>query len=235
MTQPFRTGNMHPSLVWPDVSVHYKGDHLLFKTTEVLTVFSNALWQGGMATASHFVNWKVPLNYRSEDPADMMHSQVAAWGYPPDETVGLQTAAKITHASIAEDVGDKFRMICCATAGTRNGARAGRQRETFSAYRCGTINVFLLLDANMTPSAMVNGIVTATEAKTAALQDLNIREESGELATGTTTDAVVLAVSQRQEYGVPHQFAGAATTIGNAIGRLVYETVYEAVVTQGEA
>jgi adenosylcobinamide amidohydrolase len=81
---------------------------------------------------------------------------------------------------------------------------------------------------------MVNGIITATEAKAAALQDLGIRDEDGDLATGTTTDAIVLGVSQSQQYPRPHLFAGAATTIGNGIGRLVYDAVYTAVSTQGK-
>jgi adenosylcobinamide hydrolase len=235
MSQPFRFSTSYCSDIWPDISIEYREDHLLLQAPEPLTVFSSALWMGGLAQATHLVNWKVPLTYRCEDPAAMMRDQISVWGYPVDRCVGLQTAAKLTHGAVEEESGDRYRMICCATAGTRNSARAGKVRETFSAYQCGTINIFLLVDANLTPAAMINGMMTATEAKAAALQDLQIVDEDGDIATGTTTDCVVLASSQNGQYGAPHQFAGAATTIGNAIGRLVYRAVYTAVATQGEA
>lgn len=234
MTQPFRHCTSYVSAVWPDITVDYADDHLLITSAEPLTAVSSALWRGGWTTATHFVNWKVPLTYRCENPTEMMREQMAVWGYPEDAAIGLQTAAKITHAALEEEAGDRYRIVCCATAGTSNGTRAGKIRETFSAYQCGTINIFLLIDALLTPSAMINGIITATEAKSAVLQDLQIVDEDGEIATGTTTDSIVLASTQKFEYGAPHRFAGAATTIGNAIGRLVYKAVYEAVATQGE-
>lgn len=234
--QPFRRGGTQfRSLVWPGITVDFIDEHILLESPISLQTVSSALWGGGMQEdATHFVNWKVPISYRCEDPIALMGQQIKDWGYPVNQTIGLQTAAKLSHCTILEEVGDQFRLVCCVTAGTGNSARAGKRRETFSAYQCNTINIFLLLDAHMVPAALVNGIIMATEAKAAALQDLGIRDEEGDIATGTTTDSVVLAVSQNREYPLPHQFAGAATTIGNAIGRLVYQGVYQAVSTQGE-
>lgn len=217
------------------MTVEYREtDHLLIQSPVSLQTLSSALWGGGMDEGTHFVNWRVPITYRCEDPVSLMEQQIGQWGYPLEQTIGFQTAAKLTHGAILEEEGDQFRILCCVTAGTGNSARAGKKRETFSAYQCNTINIFLLLDAHLTPAAMVNGIIMATEAKVAALQDLRILDEEGEVATGTTTDAVVLGVSQNSAFPLPHQFAGAATTVGNAIGRLVYEGVYTAVSTQGE-
>ncbi|GAA3326398.1 hypothetical protein GCM10020331_062140 [Ectobacillus funiculus] len=159
--------------------------------------------EGGFEQASHFINWQVPLDYSAVDPIGHMRKQVEEWGYSPEKAVALQTAARIDLASVQEESGDGFRMVCCVTAGIGNRARAGKRRRTFPAYQCGTINTFFLcIDSCLTPSAMVNAIITATEAKAAALQDLHVRDESGEFATGTTTDAIVIAVSQKQT-GVP--------------------------------
>jgi adenosylcobinamide hydrolase len=193
-----------------------------------MQVLSSALWGGGLKVAKNFVNWQVPLTYRSAQPVEWMREQIVGSGYPTDDTIGLQTAANIQQASIHEEQGDEFILFCLATAGVGNTARAGRLRETFSSYQCGTINLFLFIDGKLTPSAMVNGLIIATEAKAAALQDLRILDEKSEFATGTTTDALVLAVSQRNNNdNAVHQFAGAATTIGNAIGRLVYQCLVE--------
>lgn len=233
MAQPFQTTNSYQSSIWSGLTVTYQEEHLLVTSPVPLQTVSSALWGGGLKDeAQYFVNWQVPLTYRCANPVELMREQIEKWGYPTEYTIGLQTAAYIKQASICEAQGDRFSLLCLATAGISNAARAGRLRETFSSYQCGTINLFLFVDGKLTPAAMVNGLIIATEAKAAALQDLHIRDEEAEIATGTTTDALVLAVSQRDTYGEAiHQFAGAATTIGNAIGRLVYQCVVEALST----
>ncbi|WP_427181516.1 adenosylcobinamide amidohydrolase [Paenibacillus sp. TC-CSREp1] len=100
--------------------------------------------------------------------------------------------------------------------------------STFS-YVPGTINIMLWFNGQITPGAMVNAIQTAVEAKAAALADAGIMDsENGLTATGTTTDAIVLAVRQTEHESQPlHTYAGTATALGAAIGRLVYDTVTE--------
>lgn len=230
--QPFTEKNSYQSVVWPELMMEKKGDHLLFHTSAPIETLSSAVYGGGFKRTSHFVNWKVPLDYSSIDPTQLMEEKLAEWGYPLLDSIGLQTAAFIHTASVQELVGDEFRMVCVATAGLGNRARAGKERETFPAYQCSTINVFLFIDSSMTQSAVVNSIIAVTEAKAAALQDLNILDEDGEHATGTTTDSVVIAVSQNKEKYQTHQFAGVATSIGNAIGCLVYDAVCEVVRNQ---
>jgi adenosylcobinamide hydrolase len=234
MTQPFRTDVSYTTTVWDELRICCKDDHVLVESDRFLDTVSSALWGGGRRKARYFVNGKVPLDYRCADPEAMMRGEIQRWGYPLEETVGLLTAAKLTHASFFAEKGDQFRLLCCATAGTGNAARAGQTRQTFPAYQAGTINVFVLIDGKLTPAAMINGIMTATEAKCAALQELQIADRYGGIATGTTSDAIVLGASQDDGYEGVHAFAGTATTIGNAIGRLVYQAVYEAVLTQGE-
>jgi adenosylcobinamide hydrolase len=227
--QPFKEKTVYHSPVWPELTIEKKEDHLLIRHPGPLETLSNAVYGGGLKHASHFVNWKVPLDYGSNDPSHLMKQKLTEWGYPVSASIGLQTAAYIHTASVQEMIGDEFRMICVVTAGLGNAARAGKKRKTFPAYQCATINVFLFIDTSMTHSAMVNGIITATEAKAAALQDLGVVDENGLTATGTTTDAIVMAASQNSERYRTHQFAGTATSIGNAIGCLVYNAVCEVV------
>lgn len=100
---------------------------------------------------------------------------------------------------------------------------------TTHPYVPGTINIMLWLNGRMTTGAMVNAVQTAVEAKAAALADAGVLDsENGLPATGTTTDAIVIAVRQRVEELQPMiTYAGTATTAGAAIGRLVYDTVTE--------
>ncbi|WP_372632253.1 adenosylcobinamide amidohydrolase [Cohnella sp.] len=236
MTQPFRGGaDSYSSPLWPELRIGFRQDHLSVECGRVYQTLSNAPYRGGPGRGERFVNWKVPLSYDCTDPSAMMREALLGWGYDPESAVGLQTAAHLTHASFFEEAGDECRLLVCASAGTGNAARAGMARETFSAYEPGTVNLIVMVDGQMTESAMVNAVISATEAKSAAFADLDIRDHShGCPATGTSTDAALVAVSQSDRYRHVHRYAGAATTIGNAIGRLVYAAVHEAVRTQGE-
>ena len=86
----------------------------------------------------------------------------------------------------------------------------------------GTINLIVLVDGNLTRSAQVNAVLTATEAKTLALIDGGTRTREGGYATGTSTDSVVIASTGR---GEPLRYAGTATELGWLIGRTVRESV----------
>lgn len=236
MTQPFRRGSLlYESSIWPGLKVQYIEDRIVARLEQPLQTLSSAVYGGGFGTADGFVNWKVPLHYNCSDPVGDVGRMLEQWDLSASATVGLLTAAKLTHASITESEGDCFNVFCMATSGTGNAARSGMSRDVFPAYSPGTINIILFIDGGMTPSAMVNAVITATEAKTAALLDIGIKDHAnGRCATGTTTDAIVIGVSQSERYGALHEYAGAATTIGNMIGRVVYETVYESTSTQAE-
>ena len=56
----------------------------------------------------------------------------------------------------------------------------------------GTINTILCINKELTHGAMVRSVMMATEAKTAALQELNSCYSNG-FATGTGTDQIAVA------------------------------------------
>lgn len=67
--------------------------------------------------------------------------------------------------------------------------RAGTYFEVMS----GTINILLHIDADLAPGALVNALVTCTEAKTAAIQELLAPSRySHGLATGSGTDGTIV-------------------------------------------
>ena len=64
----------------------------------------------------------------------------------------------------------------------------------------GTINIIVLIDANPTDSCMVASLITATEAKSAALRDLDVRSlYTGDSATGSITDSVTVASTMQRQ------------------------------------
>ncbi|MFB9329799.1 adenosylcobinamide amidohydrolase [Paenibacillus aurantiacus] len=237
MSQPFRgEGELYCAKLWPGLDIRFvDGDHLLARSDRVLETVSSAVYGGGRGKADHFVNRKVPLSYNEDDPVLDLAAIIGRSGYPAHATVGLLTAAKLTHASVIEASGDRFNALCISTAGIGNAARAGVERPVFSAYAAGTINTLVFIDGQLSEAAMVGALMTATEAKAAALQDLDVKDPlDGRLATGTTTDSVVIAVSQSERFEACHAYCGAATSIGNLLGRMVYESVHESVRTRNE-
>ncbi|SEG73381.1 adenosylcobinamide amidohydrolase [Paenibacillus sp. UNC499MF] len=134
---------------------------------------------------------------------------------------GAGKGAAESAAAIAADTG--IAVSAWVTVGYSNMARAGRGLPA-SALFPGTINIIVAVEGELTDEAMVNAVITATEAKAAALQDLGVALEDGSGATGTTTDAVLIAATQK---GRVHRYAGTATYLGHMIGRSVYEAAMQ--------
>lgn len=214
------------SEVWSGLSLHLKDAHLLLEFPSEVDSLSSAIYGGGMERLHRAVNLFVDRNYECSDPVRDMENKLRGWGYPLSGSAGLMTAVPMEHAAVAEEDTGTAGIFCCVTAAAGNAARAGAMRGARSLYRPGTINMMLGIDGRLTPAAMVNAVMTAVEAKAAALADLGITDpENGLIATGTTTDAIVLAVSQSGRYGAEHVYAGTATDLGGTIGRLVYGAV----------
>ncbi|MFW6111275.1 MAG: adenosylcobinamide amidohydrolase, partial [Thermoproteota archaeon] len=145
-------------------------------------------------------------------------------GIPCDDLAFLSTGANMDNLAMCERSYED-RMVCClATGGVGNALRAGVDeagwidREGEYEEVMGTINIILLTNVNLTEGAMARAIITATEAKTATLQDMDVRSSVSpeNQATGTGTDNVIV-VSGRGE-GERIKSAGGHTKMGELIG-----------------
>ncbi len=83
----------------------------------------------------------------------------------------------------------------------------------------GTINIIIVVDADVKRSAMINAFITATEAKVAALL------EEGYSFTGTNTDAMIVSKTNKREK--VYEYAGASSSLGRKIWRCVKKSVKE--------
>ncbi|OYD06182.1 adenosylcobinamide amidohydrolase [Paludifilum halophilum] len=204
---------------------------LLLRAGGGMEVLSSALLGGGFLHTDTIVNRHVKKGYNPRNPEMETQEWLEERGYDPRRTVTLLTAAWVERAEVVEKVWDHVRLAAIVTAGVSNAARAGKQEPVDGAGTPdpGTINTILLIDGRTTPGAMVNAVITATEAKTAALADLEVRDADGALATGTTTDAVVVAATQRGNEGEVLPYAGVASPLGRAVGTAVYQAVYRVI------
>lgn len=245
--------NEYEASSWPGLNISAYERHIKAQSPRVAQALSSAVYGGGMLELDRIFNIYVDRHYRCDDPPRDIEQALNEWHEPGDQCAGLLTAVRLEHTSIQEYTSDEFGLLCCTTAGVSNAARAGSERTVFDTagnktmasgrehsapsagnltippYVPGTINIMLWLNGRMTTGAMVNAVQTAVEAKAAALADAGILDsENGLPATGTTTDAIVIAVRQAVEEPRPMiTYAGTATTAGAAIGRLVYDTVTE--------
>jgi hypothetical protein len=95
----------------------------------------------------------------------------------------------------------------------------------------GTINTLLFINKELTPGTLARTIMTATEAKTAVLQELGVfsRYSDGH-ATGTGTDQI--GVACQVNTGKPLTSAGKHGKLGECIGKAVHDAIQETLAQQ---
>lgn len=154
-------------------------------------------------------------------------------------TAMLFTGADMDHLAVVEKSYREMRVVALVTAGVagnamRMGADTGGYYEPDEpgvTAKPGTINILLLGNMRLTPRAMTRAIISATEGKTAALQDLDIRSSysgEGNAATGTGTDNVIVAEGS----GRLIDNAGGHTKMGELIASAVHDGVLQAIEQQ---
>lgn len=146
-----------------------------------------------------------------------------------EDTSLLFTGADMDHLAVVEKSHKEMRVVALVTAGVQSNAmRMGVDEGGF--YEPGTINVIILSNMRLSPRAMARAVITATEAKSAALSDLDIRSTYSPqvAATGTGTDNVLVVEGQ----GVGIDNSGGHTKMGELIASAVYDGVRRAVAGQ---
>ena len=151
-------------------------------------------------------------------------------GRDADDTSLLFTGADMDHLSIRHRQYKAMTVYALVTAGVCSNAL--RMAEDVGAYyEPGTINMIILSNMRLSPRAMNRAIITATEAKTAALQDLDIRSAYTPMdnqATGTGTDNIIVV----QGTGPLIDNSGGHCKMGELIAKSVYAGVQEAIFKQ---
>jgi adenosylcobinamide amidohydrolase len=135
--------------------------------------------------------------------------------------VGLLTSRRLDRWVQAEHVAGAVAANCVATVGLGNALRAGDPPGPYA--RIGTINILCRVDFALAPAALLEALAIATEAKTAAILESGVASgRSGQPATGTGTDCIVIACPRAQARA---SYAGKHTDVGAAIGAAVLDAV----------
>jgi adenosylcobinamide amidohydrolase len=118
------------------------------------------------------------------------------------------------------------------TAGFKNNAMrigvdlASGHEKNNEFFPSGTINVLVTTNAKLTLAAMASTFINITEAKTVALEDLDIRSSFNHSlrATGTGTDQIIVASGN--DFNC--RYTGGHTKLGELIARSVTSACKEA-------
>ena len=199
-----------------------------------LSTVSGAIYNGGFRKTKAILNMEVPEEYGDrrlhDDPIAFVKHSAEKLELSHD-FIGLITAAKIRNFSLASEEKEGIVVKVVATAGCSHAEAAGEEIDAQQID--GTINVIVLIDANPSESCMVAALATTVEAKASAMRELDIRSRyTGELATGTITDSIVVAATNT---GRRMSLAGPASLLGQLVAHCTKKAIKEAITKQGES
>jgi len=223
------------------VEAEIQENKLVFRSKTPLKVLSSAVLNGGSCDSNCIVNFQVSEDAGSnmedkvhKEAGEFLKEEIEKMGFPQDKVVAIMTAAKMKNVEVVTLKFEDITLTAFVTAGVYFAATAGDEiaskQTAFPPKKWGTINIIIFIDGNLTESCMVNAVVTATEAKASALRELDVRSRfSGEVATGTVTDSVVIACTNR---GGTIKYAGTGTVLGELIGKSVKAALKKAIYNQ---
>ena len=159
-------------------------------------------------------------------------------GLNPNTAVGLMTAASMENVSIKTQTFNQLTVTAVVTGGIEiNGGRVGdpaswvEENGAYAPVMAGTINIMLSIDAKLSQGALTRSLVTCTEAKTAAIQELLAPSNySYGLATGSGTDGSIIISNEESTFKLTN--AGKHSKLGELIGCVVKSAVKEALEKQ---
>lgn len=202
----------------PGVEIDIGWEAAWVRSATPLRVVSSAFVGGELGETRHILNMHWPHGW-----CDGLAGELRAYARRrgiAEPFVGLMTAAATKDAAPATEARDGITVTALVTVALGGLVTAGTSPP--APWRPGTINTIALLDARLGPAAAVNAVITATEAKAAALGEAGVATADGTPATGTLTDAVVIAWTGR---GLALDYLGPASPGGWLVGRAVRRAV----------
>ncbi|WP_405304291.1 adenosylcobinamide amidohydrolase [Methanobrevibacter sp.] len=146
---------------------------------------------------------------------------------------GLTTLAEMNHVSIVTKAYENLEVTALTTAGVRtNAVKAGDPASFYEENgKFGTINTIILINAHLDYETLLDAFMSATEAKTVALNDLKIPSQySNGYATGTGTDGLCIFSNLESDNVLTN--AGKHSKLGELIGQCIIESVKKAIKKQ---
>ncbi|MDY4921181.1 MAG: adenosylcobinamide amidohydrolase [Phascolarctobacterium sp.] len=206
-------------------------------------VLSTSLFNGG-----YHEDYTAVFNYDAKQGAGMP-CEMLADTYPehmrliskrlaldPDHVSGMGTAASMENVAVESMSYKDLTVTAIVTGGIEtNGGRVGDPADYYKPQpkpqKYGTINIMLVLDCDVPAGTLTRALVTCTEAKTAALQELlEGSKYSNGIATGSGTDTTIVVANSESDLYL--EGAGKHSKLGELIGKAVKKAVKRALDNQ---
>ena len=166
---------------------------------------------GGIGERRWVLNAQVDADYARTD-IEAHLGELAASAGCDGPGVGFLTAARVEEWTVGVDA----ETVVYATVGLRLPTWAAAPESDKTTIGPGTVNLVAFVPARLSDAALVNAVITITEAKAQALL------EHGVDGTGTASDAVcVLAPLD----GPTEAFGGPRSAVGSSLARAAYAAV----------
>jgi adenosylcobinamide hydrolase len=181
---------------------------LIWRLPEPVLAISSGTLGGGVGFRNWIVNATVDKSYSRMDPAVHL-AELATAHDLRGPGVGLLTAVDVRQREIAVDGG----VEAVITVGLSVPTWAAAPDGDGTPAPPGTINSVVRVPVRLDEAALVNAVITATEAKVQALAD------AGVAATGTASDAICIVCPAD---GIAEPFAGPRSIWGARLARAVH-------------
>jgi iron complex transport system substrate-binding protein len=233
----------HAEKLYTDI-LDFRNKSLVIKLKEPMTILSTL--EGWRQDVSFIGNHYFPPQSwglgNKHGLAELRRRTLSALKLEDQDTAMLFTGADIDNLAIATAEYKDMKVTALVTAGVKGNAvrmakdvgayyELNKNDDTEKKKDPGTINTILLSNTTLSKRAMTRALISAVEAKSATLQDLDIRSTATaqvNQATGTGTDNILII----QGKGPQIDATGGHTKMGELIARAVYDGVREAVAKQ---
>ena len=159
------------------IVVFFKGARKVLSTS----VFNGGYHENYKAVFNHDgkVGSGMPCEMLADTYTEHMRILAKRIGLEPELVTGMGTAADMENVAIESLNYKELTVTAIVTGGIEtNGGRVGDPADYYKPAekpdKLGTINIILILDADMPPGTLARALVTCTEAKTAAIQELAV-------------------------------------------------------------
>lgn len=207
------------------------------------SVLSTSLYNGGYHedfTAIYNYDAKpedgLPCEVLNVDYVEYMQLVSQRLGLESARVSGMATAASMENVAIESLSFKELTVTAIVTGGIEtNGGRVGDPADYYKPLekpvKFGTINIMLVMDCNLDPGTLARALVTCTEAKTAAIQELmDGSNYSTGIATGSGTDQTMLVTNCESTLYLDG--SGKHSKLGELIGKTVMLAVKKALARQ---
>lgn len=208
-------------------NISIANDYIKLEYEKPLKTISSAVHNAGLGWFTTFLNRSVDPNYHIDNVNEETEHFLIENKFSLTNTVVMLTVVSPRHVVMEQFHQDGIEIIVAVTAGVGNAIDVSKSYLRKENPYIGTINTWIIINGKLTDQAFYQAMMTATESKVKALADECVYDKvTNTVATGTGTDSLLIATTQQ---GTEMMYAGTLTSIGQLIGRGVYEVTKKAI------